>query len=88
MFYVYFLALDSRNVYKGFTDNLRRRISEHKRGKVKSTKKYKLIKLIGYEAYLKKGDALRREKFLKTNKGRQLFRQQYRDVLLENNIKL
>jgi len=39
------------------------------------------LKLIGYESYYLKSDAERREKFLKTNEGRRLFKQQYRDIL-------
>jgi putative endonuclease len=61
---------------------LKRRINEHKNGKVKSTKYLRPFKFIGYEAYLLKSDARRRERFLKTTEGKRLFRQQYRDMLL------
>jgi len=81
MMYVYFLRLTDGNIYKGSTDDLRRRFTEHEHGKVESTKYHRPVVLIGYEAYLKKTDALRRERFLKTTEGRRLFRQQYRDVL-------
>ncbi len=81
MYYVYFLLLSNNNIYKGFTSDLKRRINKHKLGKVKSTKRLKPLKLIGYEAYLYKSDAERREKFLKSNEGRKLFKQQYRDIL-------
>jgi len=83
MYYVYFLLLKNDNLYKGFTDNLKTRISDHRRGRVKSTKNYRPCKLIGYEAYILKSDALRREKFLKTTEGRRLLRLQYRDILSE-----
>lgn len=63
------------------TGDLKRRIFEHKNGKVESTKNYLPVDLIGYEAYKLKSDAERREKFLKTTEGRRLFKQQYRDVL-------
>jgi len=81
MYYVYFLLLSNNNIYKGITENLKRRVMEHKAGKVKSTKNYLPISLIGYEAYILKTDALRREKFLKTNEGRKLLNQQYRDII-------
>ncbi len=81
MFYVYFLKLFNGCVYKGITDNLERRLSEHNYGKVESTKNRRPLKFIGYEAYLLKTDARRREKFLKTTEGRRLFQQQYRDIL-------
>ena len=42
----------------------------HNSGKVKSTKPYLPLRLIFYEAYLTKSDAKRREKYLKTNRGR------------------
>ena len=70
-FYVYILHNHSKNfIYIGYSENLRQRIQEHNEGKVKSTKFYKPLSLIFYEAYLSKKDAKRREKYLKTNKGR------------------
>ena len=86
MYYVYFLLLDRKLIYKGFTADLKRRISEHKRAKVKSTLRHKDKLLIGYESYLMKSDAQRREKFLKTSEGRKLFRRQYRDILRKYSI--
>jgi len=80
MFYVYFLRLRNGDIYTGSTDNLRRRIQEHNGGRVRSTNKRE-PQLIGYEAYLKKTDALRREKFLKTTEGKRFFHQQYKDIL-------
>ena len=81
MFYVYVLRLSNKDIYKGMTSNLKRRMSEHENGKVESTAYYRPIKLIAYEAYLLKSDAERRERFLKTTEGRRLFRQQHRDIL-------
>jgi putative endonuclease len=80
MYYVYFLFLNNQKIYKGFTFNLKRRVEEHKTGKVISTKNKKPI-LIHYEAYLLKTDAERREKFLKTTEGRRLLKQQLKDLL-------
>ena len=78
---VYFLYLSNGDVYKGITDNLHRRLDEHHSGKVQSTRNYRPVKLIGYEAYELKSDALRREEFLKKSEGIKLFQRQYRDVL-------
>jgi putative endonuclease len=86
MFYVYFLKLNNNLIYKGITNDLRRRIAEHKNGKVISTRRFLPVVLFGYEAYKLKSDAVRREKFLKTTEGRRLLRQQFRDVLKELNI--
>ena len=84
MNYVYFLLLSNGNVYKGSTGDLRRRFSEHEQGQVSSTKHFRPVHLVGYESYLLKTDAQRREVFLKTTEGRRLFKQQYRDVLTTN----
>ena len=87
MVFCYFLLLSNRDIYKGVTDDLKRRYLEHKTGKVESTRNYRPLKLIGYEAYLLKSDAERREKYLKTTEGRRLLKQQYRDIInnLSNN---
>jgi putative endonuclease len=70
-YYIYILHSPTKNfIYTGYSENLRQRISEHNSGKVKSTKAYQPLKLIFYEAYLKKSDAKRREKYLKSNKGK------------------
>ena len=81
MYYVYFLKLSNGDLYKGSTNDLKRRIQEHNSGNVESTKNYLPVALIGYEAYILKSDAQRREKFLKTTEGRRLIKQQYRDIL-------
>jgi len=61
--------------------DLKRRYAEHKRGNVTSTKPFLPCRLLLYEAYALKSDALRREKFLKTTEGKRLLRRQIRDVL-------
>jgi len=81
MYYVYFLKLINGDVYKGSCEDLKVRLSEHNAGKVKSTRNYRPVEMMGYEAYLLKSDAQRREKFLKTTEGRRLLKQQYRDIL-------
>ena len=83
MTYVYFLKLSNGDIYKGLTEDIKRRFSEHEEGKVDSTKNYRPLSMIGYEAYQKKSDALRREEFLKTTEGRRLLKCQYRDILTE-----
>lgn len=87
MHYVYLLLLSDNTIYKGRTDDLKRRVKEHKLGKVNSTRHKKPVKLIHYECYLLKSDAIRREKFLKTTEGRRLLRQQLKDFYSKYNIK-
>lgn len=66
MFYVYILKSKIDNkLYIGFTNNLKKRILEHKKGKVKSTKYRRNFELIYYESYKSKQDATKREQNLK-----------------------
>lgn len=81
MYYLYILKLIDNKIYTGSTKNLRSRVTEHKKGKVKSTKNKRPIKLIHYEAYILKSDATRRERFLKSTEGKRLLRQQIKDIL-------
>ncbi|MBU3925042.1 GIY-YIG nuclease family protein [Patescibacteria group bacterium] len=70
-YYIYVLYNKVKNfIYIGYTENLKNRYKEHNSGYLKSTKPYRLLKLIHYEAYYDKKDAKRRELYLKTNKGR------------------
>lgn len=75
-------------LYTGFTHDLRRRVQEHKDGRVISTAKRQPIELIHYEAYTKKSDAHRREKFLKTTEGKRYLKMQIKDLLMELGIVL
>lgn len=81
MYYVYVLQLKNYDLYKGSTDDLRRRFKEHNNGNVKSTKNYLPAKLIYYEAYLLKSDAEARERYLKTGDGRREIKKQLKNYL-------
>jgi len=71
MFYIYILrSLSDKKLYIGYTDNLQRRIKEHNSGNNFSTKNRLPLKLVYYEAYCDKQDALEREIFFKTGWGR------------------
>ena len=66
MYYVYLLkSVHDDFFYVGSTDDLRRRFLEHNHKREVSTKSYAPFKLIYYEAYRSKKDALIREKKLK-----------------------
>jgi len=69
VYYVYILKLNNDSYYVGFSDNLRQRISEHKRGIVKTTKKLLPLTLVFYSAFLSKKKALGFEKYLKEGSG-------------------
>jgi len=75
MYYVYILkSTKDQRFYAGFTKDLKNRVKEHNAGEVKSTKDRKPMKLIFYEAFLEKQDALRREGYFKTTKGKKVLR--------------
>ena len=66
-YYVYILtSYNGRAMYIGFTNNLERRIQEHKSGLIDGfTKKYQVHKLVYYEYYEDANAAIAREKELK-----------------------
>lgn len=88
MYYVYILFSEAdKQLYTGFTDNLRSRLKAHTEGYVKATKHRGPLKLIYYEAYTIESDARRREKYLKGGNGRGELKIQLKDILTELNYK-
>ena len=66
MFFVYILASLSGTLYVGLTDDLRRRVEEHKVGLVDSfTKKYNVNRLMYYETFYDSKIADSREQQIK-----------------------
>ena len=65
-YYTYILASNSGTLYIGVTNDLERRISEHKQGLIEGfTNKYDVKKLVYYETYQYIYDAIYREKCIK-----------------------
>ena len=65
-YYVYVLkSIKTNHYYFGCTSDLENRITEHKDGRVFTTKKMLPVELIYYEAYSEKAPAFKREKMLK-----------------------
>lgn len=84
-FFVYvLLSLKDHKFYIGFTNDLERRIKEHERGKNISTNSRLPVKLIYFEGHLSKEDALRRESYFKTTKGKTTLRQILKEYLNSN----
>ena len=65
----YFSVLRSKKepnwFYKGSTKDLRKRIQQHNKGQVQSSKHYIPLKLVYYEAYATEQGAVEREKSVK-----------------------
>lgn len=83
MFYVYILlSIKDKKLYIGYTPDLRKRIVSHNNGLVKSTKPRRPLKLIFYESFLSKKDAVLREKFFKSGWGRRHLKKMLKYSLL------
>jgi putative endonuclease len=75
MHYVYVLLSEKDgNFYIGCTSDLEERIKYHESGQVKSTKPRRPFKLVYFEEFEDKYEAFRREKSLKTAKGKKEIR--------------
>ncbi len=84
MFYVYILFSEyDKQLYTGFTNNLRSRFKAHTEGFVKATKHRQPLKLIYYEAYTQELDARRREIYLKGGNGKIAIKVQLKEILIK-----
>ena len=82
MYYVYVLrSSKDKQFYSGFSKDLTERFEQHVAGKVASTKDRRPLKLIYYEACVKKEDALKREQYFKTWHGKQFLRKRLKSFL-------
>ena len=68
MFFVYILKMSDGRLYIGYTNDLKRRLSQHKAGESAFTKKYLPVELVYCEMYKSRIDALERERKLKQHK--------------------
>ena len=72
MFAVYVLRSQSTGqYYTGFTSNLTQRLGQHNQGITKSTKNRGPWEVVYKESYSSRAEATRREKYLKSGKGRE-----------------
>lgn len=70
MYYVYILqSKKDQGLYIGYTHNLKKRLAEHNKGMVISTKTRLPLTLVHYEGFICQQDALNTEKYLKTTRG-------------------
>ena len=88
MYYVYVLfSKKDKLLYIGYTNDLKRRVKEHKNGKSPATKFRAPLVLIYYEAYIYWSDAKRREKYLKGGGGKSQLKIQIQDILKQLRYK-
>ena len=65
-FYIYIMSSLSRRIYTGVTNNLFRRVMQHKSGEYKGfTQRYRINRLVYYECFQYVNNAIRREKQIK-----------------------
>ncbi|MBI4673912.1 MAG: GIY-YIG nuclease family protein [Chloroflexi bacterium] len=65
-YFVYIMSSLSRRIYVGVTNNLERRVSEHKQKQIQGfTAKYNMTRLVYYETYPDVNAAIAREKQIK-----------------------
>ena len=81
MYYVYVLkSLKNDRFYTGSTNNLERRLIEHNSGMSKYTKLTKPFRLLHYEEFNSRSEAVKKEMYYKTGKGRKELK-----IILESN---
>ena len=85
MYYVYVLLSQKDGFwYTGYTDDLKRRFTEHNKGLVYATRKRRPFLLIYYEAGLNKDDAKMRETYLKSGMGKRYLKNRLKFYFNEN----
>jgi len=82
-FYYAYVLLSEKDhkFYIGSTSDLKKRIEKHRNGLVNATRNRLPVVLIFYEAYLNKYDAIRREDYFKTTKGKRTLRNILKEYL-------
>jgi len=86
MYYIYaLLSQKDKNLYVGYTINLKQRLNSHMRGAILSTKNRRPLEIVYYEASLNQKDALRRERYLKSSWGKRYLKNRIKNCLSEMN---
>lgn len=78
-YYTYVLrSVKDKNLYIGWSNDLKTRLRVHSQGKINSTKDRLPVELVYYEACLSRDNAIKREKSLKTGFGRKYLKERLR----------
>lgn len=80
---IYVLKCSDGFFYKGQTSNFSKRLEEHKQGKVSWTAKHLPVEPVHWEVYATREEAVKREQFLKSGKGREWLKKKYSEKKLK-----
>lgn len=70
--FTYVIECENGFLYKGYTNDVDKRFAKHKSGKGAAfTRINKPIRIVYYEEFAEKSDAIKREKYFKTPCGRE-----------------
>lgn len=87
MYYTYILySLKDRELYTGYTKDLKKRLGEHNKGHNLSTKSRRPFKLVYYEASEFEEDNKAREKYLKSGPGKRFIKNRLRSFFKSNLV--
>lgn len=87
MFFVYVLrSKKDKELYIGYSSNLKERLKTYIDGRVISTKNRRPLILIYYEAYINMQDAKKREVFLKSGSGHRFLKNQLKNYFIYNDV--
>lgn len=82
MYYFYVLRFkNSGKLYKGYTNDLKRRIKEHNLGNSTFTSQNGNFDLVFYEAFINKKDAQEAERYFKSGHGREVLNSKLENYL-------
>jgi putative endonuclease len=74
MYFVYVIQDQKGNYYKGMTNDLDRRLKEHRAGYTSSTKYLTNLKIVYQEQFEDRNSARNREKYFKSAAGRKFLK--------------
>jgi putative endonuclease len=78
-YYVYILkSFKNDYIYIGSTADIYIRVKRHNQGKVKSTKGYRPWRLLEYQEFDSRSDAVKHERFLKTGQQKEFLKNKYK----------
>ena len=75
MFYAYVLkSVNHDYIYKGHCEDLEKRLKEHNSGMTKSIRPYIPFKIVYFEIFDSRAEAIKREKYFKSSHGRKFLK--------------